>query len=145
VFHSMDSCIFCSIIRGTEPASIVYSDEKVLAFLDIQPVNPGHVLVIPKVHAAQLAELEEEIGAQMFKIAMRIAAAIRKSEIRCEGINLHLADGEAASQDVFHIHLHIIPRFKSDSFGMRFNSHYGSKPKREELDAIASKIREALS
>lgn len=140
----MGECIFCNIAKSIEPASVVYSDEKVMAFLDVQPVNPGHVLIIPKVHAAQLSELQEETGGHMFKIAMRVAAALRRSGIRCEGINLHLADGEAASQDVFHVHLHVIPRFRGDGFGIRFGSRYGFRPKREELDKTALKIRAAM-
>jgi histidine triad (HIT) family protein len=74
----------------------VYEDEVALAFLDIQPVNPGHTLIIPKRHAAFLGDLDEATGAHLFKIAMRIVAALRRSDIRCEGVNLFLADGEAA-------------------------------------------------
>jgi len=77
----MEDCIFCKIINGTQPASIVYSDEKVMAFMDIAQINPGHVLVIPKVHAASMSELDEEIGAHLFKITMQIAEAIRKSGV----------------------------------------------------------------
>lgn len=140
----MVECVFCSIARNAEPASVVYSDEKVLAFLDIQPVNAGHVLVIPKVHAARLSELDEEIGGDVFRVAMRVAAALRRSGMRCEGTNFVLADGEAASQDVFHVHLHVIPRFKGDGFGFKFGSRYGTRPKREELDKTALKIKAAM-
>lgn len=79
--------------------------------MDIQPVNPGHVLIIPRAHAARLSELDDETGAHMFKIAMRISEALRRSGMKCEGINLFLVDGEAAFQEVFHVHLHVIPRF----------------------------------
>ena len=131
-------------MKGVIPASIVYSDEKVLALMDIQPVNRGHVLVIPKAHAAQLSELNPETGGHMFKVAMRMADALRHSGIKCEGINLFLADGEAAFQDVFHVHLHVIPRFVGDGFGLRFGSDYGFKPDRAELAAVAEKIKRAL-
>jgi histidine triad (HIT) family protein len=140
----MGECIFCSIVRGVEPASVVHSDRKVMAFLDAQPVNPGHVLIVPKVHAADLSELDEETGGHMFKVAMRVAAGLRRSGVRCEGINLHLADGEAAFQEVFHVHLHVIPRFRGDGFGLRFGPNYGYRPNRKELDVTASKIREAM-
>jgi histidine triad (HIT) family protein len=140
----MGECIFCSIVRGVEPASVVHSDRKVMAFLDAQPVNPGHVLIVPKVHAADLSELDEETGGHMFKVAMRVAAGLRHSGVRCEGINLHLADGEAAFQEVFHVHLHVIPRFRGDGFGLRFGPNYGYRPNRKELDVTASKIREAM-
>lgn len=115
----MDDCIFCRVVNGIEPASIVYSDDKVLAFMDITPVNPGHLLVIPKAHAAQLSELDSETGGHMFKVAMSIAEALRHSGIQCEGINLFLADGAAAFQDIFHVHLHVIPRFRGDGFGLK--------------------------
>jgi histidine triad (HIT) family protein len=140
----MGECIFCNIVRGVEPASVVYADKKIMAFLDAQPVNPGHVLVIPKAHAADLSELDEETGGHIFKIAMRVAAGLRRSGLRCEGINLHLADGEAAFQEVFHVHLHVIPRFRGDGFGLRLGPNYGYRPNRKELDVTASKIREAM-
>lgn len=138
---NLDDCIFCQIIRGVETASIVYSDEKVLAFMDITPVNLGHLLVIPKAHAAQLSELDPKIGGHMFKVAMRIAEALRRSGIKCEGVNLFLADGEAAFQDVFHVHLHVIPRFRGDGFGLKLGPKYGIRPDRKELDEVAEKIK----
>ncbi|MDH5451115.1 MAG: HIT family protein [Candidatus Bathyarchaeota archaeon] len=140
----LGECVFCHIVNGTASASILYSDEKVIAFLDIQPVTPGHVLIIPKAHAAQLSELDPETGAHMFKIAMHLAAGIRRSGVKCEGINLFLADGKVASQEIFHVHLHVIPRFKGDGFGWKVGPNYGSKPDREELDAVAGKIKVAM-
>ncbi len=141
----MDDCVFCRIVNGIEPASVVYSDNEVLAFVDTTPVNPGHLLVIPKVHAAQLSELDPETGGHMFKVAMRIAEASRRSGIKCEGVNLFLADGEAAFQDVFHVHLHVIPRFSGDRFGLKLGPKYGIRPDRKELDEIAGKIGTAMS
>ena len=140
----MDKCIFCEIVAGKQPASIILHDDMCFAFMDIQPVNPGHVLVIPKAHATGLAELGKEAGARMFVIAQDIGAALRKSGVRCEGINLHLADGRAAGQEVFHVHLHVVPRFSGDGFGLRFGPHYGQKPARNELTSIAEKIRGVL-
>jgi histidine triad (HIT) family protein len=84
--------------------------------------------VISKSHAAHLSELSPETGAQMFKVAMRIAEGLRRLGVKCEGVNLFLADGEAAFQDVFHVHLHVIPRFKGDGFGLKFGANYGFKP-----------------
>jgi histidine triad (HIT) family protein len=112
--------------------------------MDIQPVNPGHVLVIPNSHATYLADLAEDTSAQLFIIAKRIAAALRSSGIRCEGVNLFLADGEAAGQEVFHVHLHVFPRHKGDGFGLKFPPGYSNKPERSELDAIAQQIKQAL-
>lgn len=141
----MESCVFCRIVKGVTPADVVYSDDNVLAFMDIQPVNPGHVLVIPKVHAAGLSDLDEEIGGHMFKVAMRVAEGVKKSGVRCEGVNLLLSDGEAAFQEIFHVHLHVIPRFKGDGFGIRFGRQYGLRPDRRGLHGIAAKIWEAMA
>ena len=140
----MKACVFCQIVAGTAPASVVYSDERVFAFMDVLPVNPGHVLVIPRAHAARLSELEEETGAQIFRAAMRISKGLAQSSVRCEGVTLLLADGEAAFQEVSHVHLHVVPRFKGDDFGLKFGPNYGKRPERKELEAIAGSIRGAL-
>ena len=140
----MSTCIFCDILAGELEASVVFKDDLCFAFMDIQPVNPGHVLVIPTYHAASLAELDEESGAHMFRIAQRLAKALRNSGLRCEGVNLFLADGAAAGQDVFHVHLHVFPRYTGDGFGLRPGPDYGKRPARAELDGIADNIRKAL-
>lgn len=140
----MEPCIFCHILAGMAPASIIYQDELCTAFLDIQPVNSGHVLVVPNIHAAYLAELPETTGERMFRVAQRCAAALRASGLRCEGVNLFLADGEAAMQEVFHVHLHIFPRYHSDGFGLNFGPDYTHLPSRMDLDAVATQIRATL-
>ena len=132
-------CIFCAIVAGSAPASIVYDDADLLAFLTIGPVTPGHLLIIPKRHAPFLADLDEVTGARMFTVAMRLAQALRASGLRCEGINLFLADGEAAFQEVFHTHLHVFPRFAGDLF--RIDADWSTTPSRAELDDIATRIR----
>ena len=142
--NRMSHCIFCEILSGETPSSIVYQDELCTAFMDIQPVNPGHVLVIPNAHAPFLADLDEEAGAQMFRVARRIAQALRICGVKCEGVNFFLADGEAAMQDVFHVHLHVFPRYKGDGFGLRFSEAYFMKPPRTELDEVAQTIRNTL-
>jgi histidine triad (HIT) family protein len=141
----LKDCVFCQIVAGTAPASVVYSDERVLAFMDVLPVNPGHVLVIPKAHAARLSELEEVTGAQIFRVALRVSKGLARSSVRCEGVTLLLADGEAAFQEVPHVHLHVVPRFKGDGFGLKFGPKYGRRPERKELEAIAGSIRGALA
>jgi histidine triad (HIT) family protein len=140
----MGDCIFCDILAGTQQSSIVYRDDVCTAFMDIQPVNPGHVLVVPNRHAAFLADLDEETGAHMFRLAQRLAGALRKSGIRCEGVNLFLADGEAAMQEVFHVHLHVFPRFTGDGFGLTFGPEYFHRPERSELDRVARLIGDEL-
>ena len=138
------TCVFCQIVRGEAPASVVWSDETVLAFMDIRPVNPGHILVVPRQHATYLADLEEGLGGRLFQVAMKLAAAVRRSGVPCEGVNLFLADGEAAGQEVFHVHLHILPRFRGDGFGFRFGPHYHNLPGRAALDETAAAVRRAL-
>ena len=136
--------IFAKIIQGKVPASFVYRDEKVSAFMDIQPINPGHVLVIPNREVASLTDLDEETGAHLFRIGHRIAKALRQSGLKCEGVNLFLADGQAAKQDVFHVHLHVFPRFRGDNFKWQFGRNYSKLPKREELEQTAESIKLAL-
>lgn len=138
------TCIFCDILAGRAPVSWVYQDEQVAAFMDIQPVNAGHVLVIPRQHAAALAGLDEDSGAQMFRVGQRVAQALRQSGLPCEGVNFFLADGEAAGQEVFHVHLHVFPRYTGDGFGFKFGPHYRSLPARATLDLTADHIHKAL-
>ncbi len=121
---------------------MVYEDERTVAFMDIQPVTPGHLLVVPRAHAAYLADLDPEDGGRLFQVGQRAAAALRASERRCEGVNFFLADGEAAGQEVFHVHLHVIPRFIDDGFGLRFPPDYSIRP-RVELDQAAAAILSA--
>ena len=135
----MEGCVFCDIIVGKAPASMVYEDDIVAAFLTIGPVNPGHLLVIPKAHYALLAEMNEEIGMHLFKISMKMAQALRLSGVRCEGINLFLADGEAAFQEVRHVHMHVFPRFRGDNFII--DADWSNVPSRQALDKIAGIIR----
>ncbi len=140
----MNPCIFCDILQGTAESSHVYRDNLVTAFMDIQPINPGHLLVIPNTHTANLADLSPETGAHMFTVAQKLAQAIRDSDLPCEGINLFLADGKAAMQEVFHVHLHVIPRCSGDGFGLTFPDRYYTMPARFELDAAAEYIRNVL-
>lgn len=140
----MDTCVFCEIMAGRAPASIVYEDNMCCAFMDTSAVNPGHVLVVPRQHAPDLARLDPEAGAAMFGVAQRVAAALRKAEIRCEGVNLLLADGAAAGQVVMHVHMHVLPRYQGDGFGFRHGPQERLKPARAELDLIASRIHKAM-
>jgi diadenosine tetraphosphate (Ap4A) HIT family hydrolase len=137
----VELCIFCAILSGAAPASIAYADDTVLAFMDRGAINAGHLLVVPRRHVASLVDLDDEAGARLFNVAARMARAIRRSPLRCEGINLWLSDGEAAFQEVFHVHLHVVPRFKGDGFRIEVDG--SSRPTREELDATAALIREA--
>lgn len=124
------------------PASVLAEDEHTMAFMDIRPINPGHFLVIPKAHAAHLADLPPGEGGRVFETAGRLAPALYRS-VKCDGINFHLADGEVAGQEVLHVHLHVYPRYAGDGVGLRMGPRYGAMPKREELDKVAAAIRAA--
>ena len=149
VFESFDmnenDCIFCKLIRGESEVTVIHEDQLCLALMDIQPINPGHSLVVPRRHAASLSELDEEEGAQIFRIAQRLAAALRTCGVKCDGVNFFLADGVAAGQEVFHVHLHVFPRYSDDEFGLKLPSDYAQRPPREELDEIAQRIRLSLA
>ena len=142
--NGMDGCVFCEIVAGESPASVVCREDGCTVFMDIQPINAGHVLVVPDEHATSLADLPADTGARMFGIAQRTAAALFESGLDCEGVNLFLADGEAAGQEVFHVHLHVLPRFDGDGFGPRFGPGYADRPDKDELEEAAKRIREAL-
>jgi histidine triad (HIT) family protein len=141
---SSADCAFCKIVAKQLPANIVFEDGEILAFLDIRPINPGHTLVIPKEHSASLEELDPKLGGRLFQVAGRIAAALRKSGMRCEGINVWLADGKAAFQEVPHIHIHVIPRFEGDGLRLQTGPDYGITPPPEEMQKQATEIRKAL-
>ncbi|WKZ56238.1 MAG: HIT family protein [Bdellovibrionota bacterium] len=141
----MSETIFAKILNGTVEASFVYKDDIVSAFMDLHPVNPGHTLVVPNKPTAGLADLDDTTAAHMFNVARAIAAAIRRSDIDCEGVNLLLADGEAAGQEVFHVHLHVIPRRSGDGFGFTYAAHSFQMASRASLDETARKIRNAFS
>ncbi|MCZ6449554.1 MAG: HIT family protein [Deltaproteobacteria bacterium] len=137
----MSDCVFCDIVEGSSSASIVFQDEICIVLMDTEARNPGHMLVVPKEHSASLSELEPDIGAHLFKVAQHMARAVRLSNVRCEGVNLFLADGRVAGQEVFHVHLHVLPRFDGDGFGFKGGK---SEPRREELDAIAKDISDRV-
>jgi len=137
-------CLFCRILAGELPGTFVFRDDRCAAFMDIQPVNPGHLLVVPVRHATHLADLDPDDVGRMMQVAQRLAASLRRSGLRCDGVNLFLADGEAAMQEVFHVHLHVLPRYRGDGFGLRFGPDYGAKPPRAELEQAGRRIEQAL-
>ena len=133
--------IFAEIIAGNAESSLVYEDEMAVAFMDIRPFTRGHVLVVPRQQARSLSELDPDTGGHLFVVGQKIAAALRATDPRCAGVNFFLADGEVAGQEIFHVHLHVIPRTTGDGFGLRARP---TSPRREELDAKAVEIRSAL-
>jgi len=137
-----DDCRLCQLIDGRLASTSPYEDESVYTLMDYQPVNPGHVLVVPRVHVALLDDLDEEVGAAMFRVGHRMSRALRRSGLRCEGVNLFLADGESAFQEVPHVHLHVFPRFVGDPF--RIDADWRIRPP-EELEQSADRLRAGLA
>lgn len=136
----MNDCIFCKIIKKEIPADVVYEDENCLAFLDITPINPGHVLLIPKKHYENLYDLPDEILSKLAPIIKKLAIAVKKG-IDAEGINIGMNNERPAGQLVPHAHFHIMPRFSNDNY-----QHWHGQPYKEgESKEIALKIRRSLS
>jgi len=139
----MENCIFCKIINGELPCYKVYEDEKFLAFLDINPITPGHTLVIPKKHSQFVSGMSIEDLEGIMPVANRISLAIRKSGINCEDINFEIADGEAAGQEIAHMHMHLIPRFTNDGYGYTYPAGYRTGATKG-LEELAEKIKTSM-
>jgi histidine triad (HIT) family protein len=137
-----DQCIFCEILRGNSPASFTYEDDTVVAFMDVQPITHGHMLVVPREHAVLMSDVNETVAMRSFRVARKLASVAR-STLGATGVNLFVADGETAFQDVPHFHVHVIPRYPNDGFGLTFPEHYGQPPNRAALETIAAAIRAA--
>jgi histidine triad (HIT) family protein len=138
-------CIFCAIVRGDAPATFVRQDELVVAFMDIRPVQPGHLLVVPRAHAKLILELNDRLLARLWSVATNLNRALRASPLPVEAVSVYVADGDAAGQEVAHVHIHLIPRRPHDGFGFRFPPGYGTEPSRAQLEAIAAQIRPGLA
>ena len=138
---SVGNCVFCDILAGRARASRVYEDDRILGFLDIQPVTPGHALVIPERHVARLDDMDADLGSAVFRVAHLLANSLRRSGLRCDGVNLFLADGAAAFQEVFHTHMHVFPRFEGDGFSI--NADWRRRTP-VELDLIAVQVRNGI-
>ena len=136
-----DSCLFCKIIAGEIPSTKVYEDDTVLAFLDIHPVNIGHTLIVPKVHATNLYDTPEKTLAHMMSVIKKLSIAIKKS-LNTDGINIEMNNDSVAGQIIFHAHIHIVPRFSGDGF-----THWnGARNYQEgEMNEVAQKISQKLS
>ncbi|MCX6257215.1 MAG: HIT family protein [Bacteroidia bacterium] len=137
----MEDCIFCKIIRAEIPCIKVFENDLVIAFMDIRPVTPGHLLVVPKKHAAIIPDLDNESLAEMISIAKDLDIAVRNSGIPCEAVNLQVADGKAAGQEVPHVHLHIIPRTTGDGFGLRMPADHTVPKDMSKIAELAVLIR----
>ena len=135
-----ESCIFCRMARKQAPVSCVYEDEKVMAFLDVRPLNEGHTLVIPKEHYETIFEIPEQLITYLHRIVKRVALAVEKAT-KADGISIFQQNGKAAGQEVFHLHVHVVPRYEGQKLA-RFGEI--SEADREKLDQAAAKIRQHL-
>ena len=140
----MSDCIFCSIVRGEAPASLTHEDDSVIAFMDIQPITHGHMLVVPREHAVLMHDVNETVAMRAFRVARRMASLARHT-LGAQGVNLLVMDGEVAFQDIPHFHIHVIPRYAGDGFGLTFPKTYEHPPSRAELETVAAAIRAAGS
>lgn len=132
-------CIFCDLIAGAAEVSICYEDATSIAFMDIQPVNNGHVLVATRDHYASLADVPEDVAMHLFRVALELAPVVRRIT-GAQGLNIVVNSGAAAGQDVLHYHVHVIPRYQGDGFDVPLPFPGSALPDRTVLDATAARI-----
>ncbi|WP_061960772.1 HIT family protein [Demequina flava] len=137
-----DDCVFCAIVADPSSDHVVWDEDGVIAFMDINPVTDGHLLVVPKEHSQGLTDMPAETAARVMQVAQELARALRASDLRCEGVNLFFAEGEAALQEIFHSHLHVLPRYEGDGFGITADWAGSTE---EGLAAAATSVRAGLS
>ena len=132
----MTDCIFCKIVNGEVSAKKIYEDEKTIAFLSIGPLTSGHTLVIPKEHYEDIFDMPEELLKEVF-VSVKKVSEILKEKLKCDGINILNSNGKVAQQDVFHYHVHVIPRYAGSKFKLKSeNSSPGN------IDEVFKKIKE---
>lgn len=132
----MNECIFCKIVKGEVPASKIYDDTDVMAFLDINPATPGHVLVIPKKHSVSILDTDEIIFEKVMN-AVKIISERVKNRLNADGINVLQNNGRQSGQLVDHLHVHVIPRYANDNFVLRFPRAHVSP---EDMKNIQEKL-----
>lgn len=137
----MEDCLFCKIVAGDIPCYKVYEDERTLAFLDINPINKGHTLVIPKVHVSRLSEFEDEDLVGFYRALQKVTRAVERA-VRLDGLNLFVNQGKDAGQLIPHFHCHISPRLKGDGLKMWIPS---LKLSEDEFVDTMVKIKMALT
>ena len=132
-------CVFCKILKGEIPSDKVYENDKVYAFLDIMPVNPGHTLVIPKEHYDNIEDLPEDMMCEMSKAVKRVGQAIKKG-LGSKGYNIALNNGRVAGQVVPHVHFHVIPRKASDGLKLWPQGQYQDQEAKEVINRLIEVI-----
>ena len=137
-----EHCVFCAIINKDEQASIVFENDFLISFMDRYPLNRGHLLVIPKQHYQYLTDMENNDVAQLFEIVNMLSKHVWKI-VNADGLNISQSNRLAASQDIFHVHIHIIPRFINDTDNDSWPSRKTTTE--QELENLASQIRSSLN
>lgn len=135
-----DDCIFCKLAGGDIKTNALYEDDIVKVIFDLSPASRGHVLIIPKEHFADIYELDDETAAHIFKVAVKVANAMKKT-LGYDGLNVVQNNGEAAGQTVFHFHMHIIPRYKGDTANIKWVQN---EVDQAVVDEIISKAKDLL-
>ncbi len=138
-----DDCVFCRIIGGEEMVSLVYEDDRAIAFMDIQPVSTGHTLVVSRDHHETLFDMPEDLAAHCLAVARRLAPGIKKAA-GAESLNVFSANGRAGGQDVGHFHFHLIPVREGEDFPFHLPLADAAIPSRSELDITAARIGRAI-
>ena len=113
----MSDCIFCKIANGEIPSATLYEDEDFRVILDLGPASKGHALILPKVHAANIYEISDDMAAKAMILAKKMATKMTEA-LKCDGFNIVQNNGEPAGQTVFHFHMHLIPRYEGDQVGI---------------------------
>jgi histidine triad (HIT) family protein len=134
-----DDCIFCKIVAGEQPATIVHEAERTVAFMDINPATRGHSLVVPRAHSADLIEVSDQDLELTMLAARRLARKVRAA-LEPDGFNVLNSCGPVAWQTIFHFHLHVIPRYEDDPLKLPWIPRGGEA---EEIATLADRIREA--
>jgi len=140
----MEDCIFCQIVAGDIPSRTVYEDDTTMAFLDANPLAPGHTLVVPKDHYGTLQDLPADLAADVFATLHRVTGTA-EAAVEADGSNVAFNNGETAGQEIPHVHGHVVPRFEGDGGGP-IHAIAGKRPdlSDEELDDIAADIGKRL-
>jgi len=133
-------CLFCKIISGEIPSSKVYEDENSVVFLDINPVNTGHILLVPKEHSRNIFDVKEETLKNLMPVLKKISMAVKEG-VNADGVNVHINNEPTAGQVIFHTHLHIIPRFEDDGLKLWQGEPYGG----DKMEKVAGEIKSNLN
>lgn len=138
----MEDCVFCQIVAEKIPCSLVKRTAFNYIFMDIRPMNPGHLLIVPSTHVEKISDFSSVTASDMFDNAKMISESLKMS-LSCTGVNLWMSEGKDAGQVVPHMHMHVVPRYADD--GIRFRNPNGNMtPDRSKLEDLATKIKAAL-